>query len=198
MAKKLVDRAEALSKTLRIKPETYEYDVSFQPATSIDDVHTIPELMAFAESDKSIELEGVILCQTANGLKHKKLNKTQMIEAYKSERAGSVKLREADVFGLDEFAFDGNGDAVRLGYATNLSVISTLVGRHDYVLSDKLNHASIVDGCLLSGAKFVRFPAQRDRGSGGAAAIDSRLGRQTGRGRPPGLPPGFAALARTG
>jgi len=43
------------------------------------------------------------------------------------------------------------------GYATNLSVISTLVGRHDYVFSDKLNHASIVDGCLLSGAKFVRF-----------------------------------------
>ncbi len=40
---------------------------------------------------------------------------------------------------------------------TNLTVVSTLVGRHDYVFSDKLNHASIVDGCLLSGAKFVRF-----------------------------------------
>ncbi len=43
------------------------------------------------------------------------------------------------------------------GYATNLSVVSTLVGRNDYVISDKLNHASIVDGCLLSGAKFLRF-----------------------------------------
>jgi glycine C-acetyltransferase len=43
------------------------------------------------------------------------------------------------------------------GYATNLTVISSLVGRNDYVLSDKLNHASIVDGCLMSGAKFVRF-----------------------------------------
>ena len=43
------------------------------------------------------------------------------------------------------------------GYATNLTVISTLMGRGDYVFSDKLNHASIVDGCLMSGAEFRRF-----------------------------------------
>ncbi|HTP01945.1 MAG TPA: aminotransferase class I/II-fold pyridoxal phosphate-dependent enzyme [Anaerolineales bacterium] len=43
------------------------------------------------------------------------------------------------------------------GYVTNLTVISTLMGRGDYVLSDKLNHASIVDGCLMSGAEFRRF-----------------------------------------
>ena len=43
------------------------------------------------------------------------------------------------------------------GYATNLSVISTLMGRGDYVFSDRLNHASIVDGCLMSGAEFRRF-----------------------------------------
>ncbi len=43
------------------------------------------------------------------------------------------------------------------GYVTNLTAVSTLVGRGDYVFSDKLNHASIVDGCLMSGAKFRRF-----------------------------------------
>ena len=43
------------------------------------------------------------------------------------------------------------------GYATNLTVISTLMGRGDYVFSDKLNHASIVDGCLMSGSEFRRF-----------------------------------------
>lgn len=43
------------------------------------------------------------------------------------------------------------------GYVTNLSTISSLVGRHDFVFGDKLNHASIVDGCLLSGAQFSRF-----------------------------------------
>ena len=43
------------------------------------------------------------------------------------------------------------------GYVTNLTVVSSLVGRGGYVISDKLNHASIVDGCLMSGAKFMRF-----------------------------------------
>jgi 8-amino-7-oxononanoate synthase len=55
--------------------------------------------------------------------------------------------------------FKGTEDAVTFssGYVTNLSAISTMVGRHDVVISDKLNHASIVDGCLLSGADMVRF-----------------------------------------
>lgn len=55
--------------------------------------------------------------------------------------------------------FKGTDDAITFssGYATNVTTVSTLVGRHDSVFCDKLNHASIVDGCLLSGAKFVRF-----------------------------------------
>lgn len=43
------------------------------------------------------------------------------------------------------------------GYVTNLSVIATLLSRGDYVISDKFNHASIVDGCMMSGAKMLRF-----------------------------------------
>jgi glycine C-acetyltransferase len=43
------------------------------------------------------------------------------------------------------------------GYVTNLATISSLVGRGDFVFSDKLNHASIVDGCLISGAEMRRF-----------------------------------------
>jgi glycine C-acetyltransferase len=56
-------------------------------------------------------------------------------------------------------AWKGAQEAVTFssGYVTNLTTVSSLVGRHDYVFSDKLNHASIVDGCLLSGARFVRF-----------------------------------------
>jgi 8-amino-7-oxononanoate synthase len=43
------------------------------------------------------------------------------------------------------------------GYQTNLGTISTLVGRDDYVIIDKLDHASIVDGCHLSDGKTLRF-----------------------------------------
>ena len=43
------------------------------------------------------------------------------------------------------------------GYVTNLATISNLLRKGDTVISDKLNHASIVDGCLLSMATHVRF-----------------------------------------
>lgn len=43
------------------------------------------------------------------------------------------------------------------GYQVNLGTISALMGRHDTVIIDRSDHASIVDGCILSGAKIVRF-----------------------------------------
>jgi glycine C-acetyltransferase len=43
------------------------------------------------------------------------------------------------------------------GYVTNLATVSTLVGRGDCIVGDQWNHASIVDGCRLSGADLIEF-----------------------------------------
>ena len=44
------------------------------------------------------------------------------------------------------------------GYMTNIGTISSLVGKGDIVISDKLNHASIIDGCKLAHATFRVYP----------------------------------------
>lgn len=43
------------------------------------------------------------------------------------------------------------------GFQSNLGIISAIVGRNDYILCDKENHASIYDACRLSYGKLVRY-----------------------------------------
>ena len=43
------------------------------------------------------------------------------------------------------------------GFNCNMGAISAVMNKKDAILSDALNHASIIDGCRLSGAKNIRF-----------------------------------------
>ena len=43
------------------------------------------------------------------------------------------------------------------GYHANVGITSTIAGKNDVIFSDKLNHASIIDGMKLAGGKFFRY-----------------------------------------
>ncbi|MFF5867062.1 8-amino-7-oxononanoate synthase [Pseudomonas sp. NPDC012596] len=60
------------------------------------------------------------------------------------------------------------------GYMANLGAITALVGQGDTVLQDRLNHASLLDGGLLSGARFNRY-LHND-----PASLAKRLDKATG------------------
>jgi 8-amino-7-oxononanoate synthase len=55
------------------------------------------------------------------------------------------------------------------GFQVNLGVISVMVGKGEYILADKSNHASLNEGCMLSPAQLLRF-AHND-----VAALEHRL-----------------------
>ena len=61
------------------------------------------------------------------------------------------------------------------GFVANLAMLSALAGRGDAIFADRLNHASLVDGALLSRAELVRYPHVD------VAALDSRLAASTAR-----------------
>jgi len=99
--------------------------------------------------------------------------KRAAIQATKRAGAGSGAARlvagDLPVHGELEArlaAFKGSGAALLFssGYHANLGVIAALAEREDEVFSDRLNHASIVDGCLLSRATLRRYP-HRDAGA---------------------------------
>lgn len=59
------------------------------------------------------------------------------------------------------------------GYAANMGTIAALVGREDVVCGDRWNHASLIDGCRLSGARFRVYP------HGDVERLDRELAKHT-------------------
>jgi glycine C-acetyltransferase len=70
--------------------------------------------------------------------------------------AGTIRLHSELEQTIADFKDTEAAIVFSSGFVCNFATIAALVGRNDVVISDKLNHASIVDGCLQSRAKFVR------------------------------------------
>ena len=58
---------------------------------------------------------------------------------------------------LADFVGKDVAHAYSTGFQANLGAIATIVGRGEYLITDKLDHASIIDGCRLSFGKMLRF-----------------------------------------
>lgn len=70
---------------------------------------------------------------------------------------GTTDLHERLESRIASFAKREDSCVYSSGYVTNMAIITGLTGPGDLVLMDKLDHASIVDGCLLSGAKWRTY-----------------------------------------
>jgi glycine C-acetyltransferase len=62
--------------------------------------------------------------------------------------------------------FYGTEDAIVFpsGYGANVGIVSALCGKNDVIINDAANHASIYDGCALSGAEIKVFPHRDMKG----------------------------------
>jgi glycine C-acetyltransferase len=71
--------------------------------------------------------------------------------------AGTMSLHVELEKRLAEFKGVEAAITFQSGFTANLATVPALVGREDVIFSDKLNHASIIDGCRLSGAKIIAY-----------------------------------------
>lgn len=71
--------------------------------------------------------------------------------------SGTMSLHEELEQAIADFKVTKTALLFNNGYAANTGIIQALVGRGDTVFSDRLNHASIIDGVLLSGARLYRY-----------------------------------------
>lgn len=70
---------------------------------------------------------------------------------------GTLKIHLELEEKLAKFKHTEAAIAYQSGFNCNMAAISAVMDKNDAILSDELNHASIIDGCRLSKAKIIRF-----------------------------------------
>ena len=85
---------------------------------------------------------------------------------------GTLVLHEKLEAELAEFFSKDAAITFSTGFQTNLGAITSVVGRHDYIINDEENHASIIDGCRLA---FVKNVLKYEHSN--MESLEERLGR---------------------
>lgn len=90
---------------------------------------------------------------------------------------GTLKIHKELEETLANFKRTEAAIAFQSGFNCNIATIAAIVNKNDAILSDELNHASIIDGCKLSGAKIIKCKHQdmKDLEQKAVEAIDSGL-----------------------
>lgn len=73
---------------------------------------------------------------------------------------GTLRIHQELENKIAEFKGTEAAIAFQSGFSCNMGAISAIMTKEDAILSDELNHASIIDGCRLSGAKIIRVKHQ--------------------------------------
>ena len=73
---------------------------------------------------------------------------------------GSLQIHQELENKIAEFKGTEAAIAFQSGFNCNMGAISAIMTKDDAILSDELNHASIIDGCRLSGVKIIRVKHQ--------------------------------------
>src|SRR3984893_154036 len=127
------------------------------------------ELESRSQRRALVEISGVNLCSNDYlGLADNPTLKQTVIEVVMTAaRIGGTGSRllsgHAAVWNEleEEFAAFAGSEATLYfgsGYAANLGLLTSLANKNDVIFSDALNHASIIDGIRLSGARKVIYP----------------------------------------
>lgn len=92
--------------------------------------------------------------------------------------AGTTSLHKKLEQKLARFKEVESALSFQSGFCANLAVIPAIVGRNDVVFSDALNHASIIDGCRLSGSRVVRYEHGNTQDLRGKIASEEKARRK--------------------
>ncbi len=128
-------------------------------------------LLASTQDGQVITVNGRRLCNFASndylGLRNHPMVVAAAITALQSHGLGSGGSRyisgdDALFHAMEQALAKWKGAEACLlvgsGMLANIGVLQALATRHSDVFSDRLNHASLIDGCRLSGAKLHRYP----------------------------------------